>query len=98
MRARAPRLAAATDASVEVVEVENRFFGETVSVAGLLAGRDIADAIGTGSEGDLVLVPAEALNADRLFIDSLPLDELTARAAPAAVISGYEITAALRSL
>ena len=98
MRARAPRLAAATDAPVEVVEVENRFFGETVSVAGLLAGRDVADALGTGSEGDLVLVPAEALNADRLFIDSLPLDELTARVDPARVIPGYEVTAALRSL
>ena len=98
MRARAPRLAAATDAPVEVVEVENHFFGETVSVAGLLAGRDVADALGTGSEGDLVLVPAEALNADRLFIDSLPLDELTARVAPARVIPGYEVTAALRSL
>ena len=98
MRARAPRLAAATGAPVEVVEVANRFFGETVSVAGLLAGRDIADAIGTGSEGDLVLVPAEALNGDQLFIDSLPLDELAARMAPARVIPGYEVTAALRSL
>ena len=98
MRARASRLASATDAPVEVVEVENRFFGETVSVAGLLAGRDISDALGTGSEGDLVLVPAEALNTDRLFIDSLPLDELTARVAPAQVIPGYEVTAALRSL
>ena len=98
MRERAPQLAAATDASVEVVEVENRFFGETVSVAGLLAGRDIADALGTGSEGDLVLVPAEALNADMMFIDSLPLDGLTARMAPARVIPGYEVTAALRSL
>jgi len=98
MHAFSPRLAAATGAPVEVVEVENRFFGETVSVAGLLAGRDIADALGTGSEGDLVLIPAEALNADQLFIDSLPLDELAARMAPAQVIPGYEVTAALRSL
>ena len=81
-----------------MVEVENRFFGETVSVAGLLAGRDIGDALGTGNEGDVVLVPAEALNADRLFIDSLPLDGLAARMAPARVIPGYEVTAALRSL
>lgn len=98
MRARSPRLAAATGAPVEVVEVENRFFGETVSVAGLLAGRDIGDALEAGREGDLVLVPAEALNADRLFIDSLPLDVLAARVAPARVIPGYEVTAALRSV
>ena len=69
-----------------------------MSVAGLLAGRDIGDALEAGREGDLVLVPAEALNAERLFIDSLPLDVLAARVAPARVIPGYEVTAALRSV
>ena len=38
MRARAPRLAAATDAPVEVVEVENHFFGETVFGGGAARG------------------------------------------------------------
>ena len=98
LRERAPRLAAAARAPVEVVEVENRFFGDTVSVAGLLAGQDLADALGSGREGDVVLVPAEALNGDRLFIDSVPPDELAARLAPAQVIPGYEVTAALRTL
>ena len=98
LRERAQRLAAATSVPVEVVEVENRFFGETVTVAGLLAGSDLAAALGAGHEGDLVLVPAEALNSDQLFIDSLPLDELARSLAPARVVAGYEVTAALRSL
>lgn len=97
-RERAARLQAATGTPVEVVEVENRFFGETVSIAGLMAGSDLVDQIGPGREGDLVLVPAEALNADRLFIDSLPFAELERRLAPARVVPGYEVTAALRSL
>jgi NifB/MoaA-like Fe-S oxidoreductase len=98
MRERAERLARATGAEVEVVEVENRFFGETVTVAGLLAGADIADALGPGADGDIVLLPAEALNGDRLFIDSVPLDQVIHRLAPAHVITGHELTAALRAL
>ena len=94
----APRLARATDARVEVVDVRNRFFGETVTVAGLLAGADLADAIGPGDRADIVLLPAEALNGDHLFIDSLPLEQVVTRLAPAHVVTGTEVTAALRSL
>jgi NifB/MoaA-like Fe-S oxidoreductase len=96
LRERAPRIAAQTGVPVEVVEVENRFFGETVSVAGLMAGKDLADALGPGRAGELILVPAEALNADRLFIDSTPLAEVERRLAPARVVPGHEVTAALR--
>ncbi len=97
MRERSGRLAAATGAEVEVIEIQNRFFGETVSVAGLLAGRDLAEQLGACTERDLVLFPAETLNGDSLFIDSMPLTEFEARLAPARVIPGYELTSALRS-
>ena len=97
-RERAHRLGSATGANVDVVEVRNRFFGETVTVAGLLAGHDIRDALGPCAEGDVVLLPAESLNADRLFIDSLPLDALTRALAPARVVMGHEVTAALATL
>jgi NifB/MoaA-like Fe-S oxidoreductase len=97
LRERAPRLASATGADVEVVEVVNGYFGETVTVAGLLGGRDILGALGEGREGDVILLPAEALNADGRFIDDLAQAELAARLGPADVRSGYEITEALRA-
>ena len=95
---RAGILASQTGADVEVVNVVNGFFGETVTVAGLLGGRDIQAALGAGRAGDVVMLPAEALNADDLFIDSLPLGELETALAPARVVSGYEVTATLRDL
>jgi putative radical SAM enzyme (TIGR03279 family) len=96
---RAAALADATGGDVEVVETPNGFFGDLVTVAGLLGGRDILAALGPrGSAGDVVVLPAEALNADDLFIDSLPLAELEAALAPASVVRGYEVTEALRSL
>jgi len=97
LRERAARLAEATRASVEVVEVVNDYFGETVTVAGLLGGRDILRALGQGAAGDLVLLPAEALNADQRFIDDLPLAELTAGLGAAEVRFGFEVTETLRA-
>jgi putative radical SAM enzyme (TIGR03279 family) len=98
LRERAARLAGASGAEVEVVEIVNDFFGETCTVAGLLAGRDIAAALGRGREDDVVLLPAEALNADDLFIDSMSRAELEGALAEATVLTGYEITEALAAL
>jgi putative radical SAM enzyme (TIGR03279 family) len=97
LRERAPRLAEATGARVEVVEVVNEYFGETVTVAGLLGGRDILRALGRGVPRDLVLLPAEALNADDRFIDDLPRAELLLGLGAVEVRSGYEVTEALRA-
>jgi NifB/MoaA-like Fe-S oxidoreductase len=91
-------LAGATGAEVEVHGVRNEFFGESVTVAGLLAGRDLLAAAAGAAEGDVILIPEEALNHDRLFVDSYPLERLRAELAPARVVPGLEITAALRSL
>ncbi len=96
LSALAPRLAAATGARVEVTAVANDYFGELVTVAGLLAGRDILRAVREPKEGDLFLLPKEALNADGLFIDSVPLEEVRQKLAPGQVAVGYEITEALR--
>jgi putative radical SAM enzyme (TIGR03279 family) len=98
LQARAPRLAAATGAEVQVTSVQNEFYGPTVTVAGLLAGADLRSAAGDGEEGDVILVPGETLNQDDLFIDSLSLEEFTRSLAPAKVVPAYEIPTALRSL
>jgi putative radical SAM enzyme (TIGR03279 family) len=42
----------------EVVPVVNRFFGETVTVAGLLTGRDVVAQLRERDLGDVVLLPA----------------------------------------
>jgi putative radical SAM enzyme (TIGR03279 family) len=97
-RERANRLAEATGAAVEVVTVLNDFYGESVTIAGLLAGCDIQATLGDTAADELLLLPAEAVNADGLFIDSMPLSDLTAALAPATVATGYEITDCLKGL
>ena len=93
-----PSLQQATGASVQLRPVANEFFGESVTVAGLLAGRDLLEAAKDPEPNDLILVPGDALNADDLFIDSLSLSDFREAVAPARVMPAQEITEALRKL
>ena len=94
----APRLSERTGAEVDPVHVVNRYFGDTVTIAGLLGGEDILHALGESYEDDLIVLPAEALNADNVFIDDLSLEDFKERVGDARVVSGYEITDALKEL
>ena len=98
LRELAPTLQEATGATVEIIPVSNGFFGDSVTVAGLLAGEDLQKAVDTPLAQDVILVPGEALNADQLFIDSVSLSDFRKALAPARVIPGLEITEALRQL
>ncbi len=97
LRDLAPRLANQTGADVEVVNVRNEYFGESVTIAGLLGGRDILAALGDPRDGDTIVLPAEALNADEVFIDDMPLSDFSTALGSTDVRTGYEITEALRA-
>jgi putative radical SAM enzyme (TIGR03279 family) len=98
MEGLAPTLEEATGARVRVEAVKNRFYGESVTVAGLLAGRDLAEAAGPTEPGDVVLIPGEALNADDLFIDSFSLTDLQEALAPARVAAARDFVEALEGV
>ncbi len=98
MAALAPRLEDATGASVVVRAAANELFGDLVTVAGLLGGRDLLKAAGTPGESDLLLLPGEALNADDLFIDSFTLAEFEEAVFPSRVIAGLDLIQALEAL
>lgn len=94
----APRLSEQTGAEVNPVHVLNRYFGDTVTIAGLLGGEDILHALGECREDDVIVLPAEALNADGVFIDDVTLEDFKGRVGGACVLSGYQITDALKGI
>ena len=94
----AERLAAHTGAAVEVVGVQNRMFGPTVTTAGLLPGADMLEDVRTTGAFDVVFIPGETLNDDRVFIDGLPLGEFETALSPARVVPAFEITSAMSNL
>jgi NifB/MoaA-like Fe-S oxidoreductase len=61
-----------------VAAVPNRLLGESITVAGLLAGADIAEALSVRATGDIIALPAAALR-DGEFLDSIAVKELSRR-------------------
>ena len=67
-----------TGASFELIPVENTLFGTTVTTAGLIPGSAMRDVLRERGDLDMILLPAESVNDDGLFIDNLAIEELIA--------------------
>jgi len=91
-------LAAAGPVSVRVIGVENSLLGSSVTVAGLLPGRDIVAALRSHPGGDLALVPPEAFSADGLTLDGMTLNEIVERSGRRRVVATGDIVGAILDL
>lgn len=64
--------------SVNVVKIKNEFFGDTVTVAGLLTGADLKAQLKTVELGEKLLIPRVSLrNEGDIFLDDVSLGELS---------------------
>ena len=61
---------------VDVAEIINRFYGETVTVAGLLTGQDLLAQLKGQDLGEAVLLSETCLRYDDLFLDDMSRAEL----------------------
>lgn len=62
---------------IRLVIAQNGFFGPSVTVAGLLTGQDILQALKGKRPGDLVVIPSSSLKEDEdLFLDNMRLAQL----------------------
>lgn len=68
-----------TAATFEVQPLSNSLFGESVTTAGLLPGRDFLASLSSQRNWDAALLPAESLNDNNLFMDGLSAEEVIAR-------------------
>lgn len=63
---------------VNTIKIENRFFGEKITVAGLLTGHDFAGQLVSQNLGEELLIPCVSLRREgEMFLDGLTLAELT---------------------
>ena len=60
----------------QVVASDNSLLGPTITVAGLLSGADMIDALKKAPESDVCLLPAAAFNEDGVTLDGMTLDEI----------------------
>ena len=62
---------------VNVVKITNEFFGTTVTVAGLLTGKDLKEQLSNKNLGQELLIPRVSLrNEGDKFLDDITLEEL----------------------
>lgn len=62
---------------INVYKIINNFFGESITVAGLLTGKDISEQLHGKDLGEVLFFPENALRADGdLFLDDISPEEL----------------------
>jgi putative radical SAM enzyme (TIGR03279 family) len=72
------RLNRRMDWQLQVCEVENRFLGKNITVAGLLGGTDILKALKSKNLGDFVIIPNEAVSrGEGILLDNLSPKDLS---------------------
>jgi putative radical SAM enzyme (TIGR03279 family) len=80
------RLSPIKDFAFDVARVENRFFGPSVTVAGLLAGQDLQSAIERGGKKyDRVILPPDCVNDHGQFLDGRAVRDPRVMVAPSSI-------------
>ncbi len=73
LREKCPRI------EVEVHPVVNKFFGERITVSGLVTGGDLIEQLRGRELGDVLLIPQSMLRAEsEVFLDDVTVDEVRA--------------------
>jgi putative radical SAM enzyme (TIGR03279 family) len=88
------QVASTTGATFELIAIENDLFGASVTSAGLLPGSGFLRALGTRTDLDLALIPAEAVSDDGVFLDDMTLEDLE-RQLQTKVVLSYHFSDAL---
>ena len=84
---------------IEMLAVKNNFWGDTVTVSGLLTGQDLLREARKGSESfDVVVLPPNCLNNDDLFLDNLSLDQFRTALGKEVIVGQYDLAATLKEV
>jgi NifB/MoaA-like Fe-S oxidoreductase len=59
--------------------VENRFYGSSIGITGLLTGQDIYHHLSSVKLGDRVFLPGNCLKDEHLFLDDWTIEDLSSR-------------------
>ena len=79
---------------VDVVVVDNEFFGTGITVSGLLTGRDMINAL-AGREFDLALLPPNCVNGDGVTLDDFTVAQLQEASGTPLRIGSYDLAGSI---
>ncbi|MFH1566531.1 MAG: DUF512 domain-containing protein [Gemmatimonadota bacterium] len=80
---------------VDLVVVDNDFFGHGITVSGLLTGQDMAARL-SGGPWDRAILPPNCINGEGLTLDDLTVPALEARCGVPLSVGDYDLAETLR--
>ena len=89
------RLNAIENVQIDLLPVDNDFFGHGITVSGLLTGRDMAARVRDGIQRDLVLLPPNCVNGEGLTLDDMTVPQLAAEVGVPLAVGGYDLVESL---
>ncbi|MCM8710485.1 DUF512 domain-containing protein [Clostridium sp. SYSU_GA19001] len=76
--------------TINVVKIINKFFGETITVAGLLTGKDLIEQIKNSNLGDYVIIPVNMLRSgEEVFLDDLTIQDVETALGRQIIVADY---------
>jgi len=72
------------------VTVKNQFYGESVTVSGLLTGKDIQSALKRVNPDETIVLPPNCLNESRVFLDGLSPADISNTLGAKVIQGNYE--------
>ena len=85
---------------ITVVPIKNNFFGDTITVSGLITGNNLVSQLKGYKDADIIYIPNSMLrNGEDIFLDNLSLEEVTKilgiKIKPC-IVDGYKFIETLR--
>ena len=66
-----------SDVDIQVIPIHNDFFGEKITVSGLITGQDLALQLAGLDLGEKLLLPCNMMRSgERVFLDDVTVEEL----------------------
>jgi NifB/MoaA-like Fe-S oxidoreductase len=102
LRQIAERLGRIGNLRAEIAVVQNAFFGESVTVSGLLTGRDVICALSRNEAlrqpDAVVILPPNCMNSEGKLLDDVSLSDLRDELSCEVVLGSYDLTETLRGV
>lgn len=79
-----------SDIKINTEKIINRFFGETITVAGLICGKDIMEQLKLSKLGDYIIIPKNMLRSgEHIFLDDIKISDIEAQFNRKVIICEY---------
>ena len=83
---------------VDLLAVDNDYFGHGITVSGLLTGRDIVARLRGEPQRDAIVLPPNCINGDGLTLDDMTVSQLIEEAGVPITVGSYDLMGSIEKV